>query len=109
MKDFDRLWRFEAVKLAVIEQLDRTGDLNFKKLFSRAKQIYNEGLKNRIQDWDSIWLDDGKELDKKKVVVNVKEKKGYKKCPECGEQVLISWKKHTFKKNGDKCGHEFKK
>ena len=36
-----------------------------------------------------------------------KAKKGFKICPECGEQVPESWTKHTYKKDGKKCGYDF--
>ena len=105
---FDELWRCEAVSIAAKEQLELSGEINLDILFSRAKEIYNKGYESNIHNWKSFWIGGKQEEEKPaKKVKKKKAKKGFKICPECGEQVPESWTKHTYKKDGKKCGYDF--
>ncbi len=121
MKEFDRSWRFEALKLAAMEQLEINGKLDLNTLFKQSKHIYHEGYKNHIEKWEPFWLKKEKlksdlfETNKPKVkkeisktdINKIKVKEGFKLCPNCNEEVPITWKNHTYKNDRTKCGHEF--
>ena len=132
---FDMWWKFEAVKLAALEQLNSSHVLNTKKLFKRAEIIYDMGYEGKIDKWKSIWNDEVleeednslkgtaavefvKEMKKtearkpnkteKKIIELIKDpQEGFKFCA-CGEEVRSGWKEHKFKSDGTPCGHKFK-
>lgn len=115
--NFTVYWRFECVKIAAMEQLDIMGYLDGDKLFIRAKEIYDKGLEEGIEKWNSMWEGDPNELAFKPGIIKntiikpppKKEDKGKKICPKCGEEVPIGWKKHAYTLYGDVCGYEFDK
>jgi hypothetical protein len=115
-EQFDALWKFEAVRLAALEQLDFRDTFDLKNLFERAKMIYNEGYEREIDKWKSIWRIDDEEVSKqvpiKKEINNIEPIAAIsgdtKICPNCQEVIPISWIKHMYTSKGGKCGHVFK-
>lgn len=116
MTDFDTLWKFEALKLSAMEQLEVQGNYGLPNLFERAKQIYNEGYENKINSWASLWNEKGevgpapseiKEESPALVSVVEMPAEGTKQCPKCQEFVPEGWGKHVYKKDQTKCGHVF--
>jgi len=134
--DFELMWRFEALRIAAMEQLTTRTVLNTDKLFRRAEIIYDLGYKEGMDKWESVWNDKLKEMDsakgnelnqeesvafvkemkkteerkpnkiEKEIIKAILPTKGYKLCV-CGEEVRESWKEHKFKKDGSSCGHKF--
>lgn len=109
---FDWFWRLKAVELAAHEQIDIIGEIDLKKVFVRAKQIYNKGYEEDIDKWQTFW--EGKEESKpikkkttKKKPTKKKASEGMKICPDCGEEVPEGWAKHGYKSDGEKCGYKF--
>lgn len=126
MSDFDTLWKFKALEIAAIEQLEINGEqLQMDSLFERAKMIYNEGYKQRLQNWESIWSGPTESrlvtstTQKKRPEPVEKDRKiipemgptsapeGTKLCPKCGEHIPEGWTRHAYKKNKEPCGHVF--
>jgi hypothetical protein len=114
--DFNELWKFEALKIAAMEQLDMAGKLNIEKLFIRAKDIFEKGYEHDIQDWKSSWPEDNKPVKEKKIdkpketktISIIAPNSKTKICPKCGEDnIPIGWKMHQYKKNGEPCGFTF--
>jgi formylmethanofuran dehydrogenase subunit E len=113
--NFSTMWRFEAIRLAAMEQLDMQGYLDPHTLFKRGREIYNKGFEESIDKWNSVWEGeaDEKAFSTKKAKAEPKKQKkivkkdGVKVCPTCGENVPAGWIKHSYKKDGTKCGHEF--
>jgi hypothetical protein len=122
--EFDNHWKTEAIKIAMHEQLNTADEIDMKTLFKRAKLIYIEGYKNNIHAWhmtaNSIMkveqiLNEDKEDEKKeptkeepKKIIEIKDiPENMKQCPDCGELVNKNWDKHSYKSNGEKCGHVF--
>lgn len=121
--DFDKYWRAESVKIAMYEQLNVNDELDFDSLFKRAKYIYVQGYKNNIHKWDDlakstlkiskIINDEEIEQEKPKPVTEILNEQikdipeNMKQCPACGELVNKNWDKHSYKSNGEKCGHVF--
>jgi len=102
----DRAWKMQAINLAAMEQLDFVGEYDFDKLFERARQIYTLGYQNQIHLWTSVW-DESKHKVKVETPVKVQNKVETKTCPRCGEQVLMGWRTHSFKKDLTACGYVF--
>lgn len=115
MEDFDLLWKFKALELAAIEQLENVNVLDTDKLFIRAKDIYDKGYEHKLREWKTFWGKEGKKMPEiapespqiieKKEVEKVPD--DMKTCPKCGGLVPNGWKKHVYKKDGSLCGHEF--
>lgn len=124
---FDELWKTESVKIAMSEQLNSTDELDLKNLFRRAVMIYKEGYKQKIHEWNLLiphYIKVNKarieqEIKKEEMTQNLlreapkKEpektyvKSNEKICPKCNEAVNKNWKKHSYKKNGERCGFEW--
>ena len=130
-QEFDDFWKSEAIRVAVMEQLNTREVLDVKLLFDRARIIYIEGYRKEIHTWKNLaskvanidfeTLPPRQEIQqeleediKEEPIIEEKTEsvelaKHEKKCPVCGEIVPATWKRHTYKKNGDKCGHVFEK
>lgn len=106
--DFDTYWKTEAVRIAVMEQLEVQGEISLDTLFVRAKDIYNRGYQDGIDKWKSVWL---VKPEPKKKVKKTEEKEVSKSdtkiCPNCGESVPKGWSMHMYKKNGEGCGYKW--
>jgi hypothetical protein len=123
--NFEQNWFFACMTLAQNEMLESTPlPLDYQKVIFKAKQIYKEGFKAKVQDLFQ---------QKETVVINTKNdfspgpvgftdkivkqpikdpevltpSLDVKICPGCGEEIPLLWKKHRTKKSGDKCGYEF--
>ncbi len=99
---FEQEWFFQSTLLAQNELLETsTLPLDYRKVIARAKEIYSEGLLMGIKE-----LFDDKKVTVTKPTSN-QPTSGFKICPGCGEEIPVGWKKHSRKKDGSVCGHEF--
>lgn len=106
-ESFDLAWRMESVRIAAMEQLEVEGKLTMDTLFIRAKDIFNAGYENRLHEWETYWIDKKGPKPEVEPTLRPKVELNVIKCPGCGEDVLSTWKKHAYKKDGTKCGYVF--
>ena len=101
--DFDTQWKVECVRLALIEQIEFTGEIDWNKIFQKAKIIYDKGYEHTIQSWESIWTvkDEKPALKQGEVFVATKQ------CLQCKETIPSGWNKHSYKRSGERCGYAF--
>lgn len=104
MTEFDDLWKMESVRLALTEQIEFVGEINWNTVFQRAKFIYDKGYEHAIQGWESIWIENEQITETPREVLGPT-----RVCPKCGETIPSGWARHIYKKSGEKCGHVFEK
>ena len=113
--NFELMWRFEALKIAAMEQLQYGERLVIDELFERAHQIYDSGYEFEMHKWHSEWSSNETEEAEEETPVTGHEgeaelppaREGYKRCPKCGEEVLEAWKEHKYRKDMTPCGHKW--
>jgi hypothetical protein len=118
--------KLKCLEIAAIEHIELVGRLtDMDSVFTRTRDLYDKAHEESMFDWKSPFL-------KKSVASNAQTQKptgqkpdigklekettnpqkempkdGEKICPDCGEAIPEGWKKHSFKKDGSKCGHMF--
>ena len=89
----------KCLELAHQEALEfKSSPLNKEEIVTSAKELYDQAITKAPKE--PTYLLKGKTNNQPLV------KEGYKICPGCGEEIPTAWKKHHYKKNGEKCGQE---